>query len=349
MVLFQVNCRIVIDKASFHRVDTNYEFPPAKALIGRTTPESLTEEEILLASPIVYGFSLSDKIWRECLCFPLACYVLTKWAVEYNVNHVSDIEWNDEAFAGLVLPAERKTFLRSLIEVHGRLNSSGPGGFDDFVRGKGQGLVINLYGPPGVGKTLSAEATSEHLRRPLYIIGSGGLGTTSYEIDSSLEFAFDLAACWNAVLLIDEADVFLEKRSLHDLERNAVVAVFLRHIEYYRGIMFLTTNRVKTFDEAFLSRIHVAMHYTELSTSTKAQVWRAFLVKAGVDPSELSDELIDRLAQRDVNGRQIKNACKTATSLAISRGEKMQYEHVAESLNAMDEFLADFAALRHYA
>ena len=85
------------------------------------------------------------------------------------MNHVAPIEWNDEAFAGLVFPGERKTLLRSLIEAHGRLASSRAGGFDDFVRGKGQGLVINLFGPPGVGKTLSAEATSEHLRRPLYI------------------------------------------------------------------------------------------------------------------------------------------------------------------------------------
>ena len=158
-----------------------------------------------------------------------------------------------------MLPADRKTLLRSLIEAH-----DSDSGFDDFVRGKGQGLVINLFGPPGVGKTLSAEATSEHLRRPLYIIGSGDLGTTAHDVDQALTKAFDLAAHWHAVLLIDEADVFLEQRSLHDMERNAMVAVFLRHIEYYRGILFLTTNRIKTFDEAFLSRIHVALHFSEL-------------------------------------------------------------------------------------
>ena len=76
--------------------------------------------------------------------------------------------------------------------------------FKDFIPGKGHGLVINLFGPPGVGKTLSAEATSEHLRRPLYMIGSGQLGTNAENVNHELGKACDLAARWNAILLIDE-------------------------------------------------------------------------------------------------------------------------------------------------
>ena len=66
-----------------------------------------------------------------------------------------------------------------------------------------------------------------------------------------------LATSWNAVLLIDEADVFLEKRGTADLMRNSLVATFLRLLEYHSGMLFLTTNRVKAFDEAFLSRVSV--------------------------------------------------------------------------------------------
>ena len=236
---------------------------------------------------------------------------------------VAPITWNPETFEGLVLQSDRKTLLRSLIEAHDSDNN-----FDDFVRGKGQGLVINLFGPPGVGKTLSAEATSEHIRRPLYVVGSGDLGVNPSNLDSTLERIFDVATCWNAIVLIDEADVFLEQRSLHDMERNAMVAVFLRHIEYYRGILFLTTNRIVTFDEAFLSRIHVALHFNELSTPTKAQIWRAFLSKAGIANEEVSEDLLQKLAERDINGRQIKNACRTATSLARSRKQKLSYVHL---------------------
>ena len=79
--------------------------------------------------------------------------------MEFNINHISPIDWNEEVFAGLVLPEARKNLLRSLIEANGKLNEGGT--FDDFVRGKGQGLVINLFGNPGTGKSLTAEAMSE--------------------------------------------------------------------------------------------------------------------------------------------------------------------------------------------
>jgi hypothetical protein len=69
------------------------------------------------------------------------------------------------------------------------------------------------------------------LHRPLYIVGGGELGTTPSELDSSLTSVFDLAPAWDAVVLIDEADVFLEKRANSDVIRNAMVAVFLRQIE----------------------------------------------------------------------------------------------------------------------
>ena len=120
----------------------------------------------------------------------------------------------------------------------------------------------------------------------------------------------------------------------------------LRHVEYYRGILFLTTNRIMTFDEAFLSRIHVALHFNELSTPTKAQIWRAFLSKAGIANEEVSEDLLQKLAERDINGRQIKNACRTVTSLARSRKQKLSYVHLEEALNAMEEFVAEFAAMR---
>ncbi|EKM57276.1 uncharacterized protein PHACADRAFT_254960 [Phanerochaete carnosa HHB-10118-sp] len=346
---YNVNSRIMIDRANFRRHNPNYELPQIKRQVegddsgwGSPPPldpnrnvrtlsvqthapqdepdEEPTDEELMLASPVLHGFSLTDKTW-----------------LEFNVQKIAEIEWNDEAFEKLVLPAGRKTLMRSLVEAH-----KADLGFDDFVKGKGHGLVINLFGPPGVGKTLSAEATSEHVRSPLYVIGGGDLGTTAGELDTALQKVFDIATHWKAIVLIDEADVFLEQRSLHDLERNAMVAVFLRHLEYYRGILFLTTNRVRTFDEAFLSRIHIALHFRELSHEAKMQVWSSFLQKVGTD---MPQEQLERLAERDINGRQIKNATRTANSLAAGRGEKLHYGHLAETLDAMDDFTSEFKSM----
>ena len=63
------------------------------------------------------------------------------------------------------------------------------------------------------------------------MVGAGDLGTTAYELDEALTTLFALASAWKAIVLIDEADVFLERRDVHDLVRNAMVAVFLRQLE----------------------------------------------------------------------------------------------------------------------
>lgn len=103
--------------------------------------------------------------------------------------------------------------------------------------------------PPGVGKTMTAEAVSEHTKKPLYIVTSGELGSTPEALEANLTRVLELAKTFNAVLLLDEADIFLEQRAPNDLVRNALVGIFLRMLEYYQGVMFLTTNRVATFDE----------------------------------------------------------------------------------------------------
>ena len=160
----------------------------------------MTEDELLLGSTIVYGFSLTDKLWCTSLTLSMNSTPPNRWnLVEFSVERVTPIVWNDEAFRNLVLPGDRKTLLQSLVEAH-----NGDLEFDDFVQGKGHGLVINLFGPPGVGKTLSAEATSEHVRRPLYIVGGGDVGTDATSLDVTLRETFEIATDWQAIVLIDE-------------------------------------------------------------------------------------------------------------------------------------------------
>jgi SpoVK/Ycf46/Vps4 family AAA+-type ATPase len=146
--------------------------------------------------------------------------------------------------------ARQKELLESLIRSHGKEQS----GFDDIIKGKGKGLVGLLLGPPGVGKTLTAEAVAEISQLPLYVMSCGGLGSDAHEINRSLKTYLELASRWNAVLLLDEADVYLAKRNDNDLERNAIISVFLREIEYYTGILILTTNRAQSIDPAFQSK-----------------------------------------------------------------------------------------------
>ncbi|KAK2461348.1 hypothetical protein APHAL10511_006633 [Amanita phalloides] len=283
---------------------------------GAMVKPNLNDEDLLLTPTIVYGFSLSDKLW-----------------LEFNIGLVAEVEWNDGAFQSLVLPAEKKSLLRSIVDAHHKGL-----GVDDFVKEKGQGLVVNLSGPPGVGKTFSAEATSEHVKKPLYVVGCGELGTTPEALESALRRIFEVATTWKAIVLIDEADVFLEERSHSDMNKNAMVAVFLRHIEYYRGILFLTTNRLSAYDEAFLSRVHVALHFPDLCEQSRLQVWAAFIAK--LDPCfiEITASQLEQLAKRELNGRQIKNAVRTAQTLSMAKDHKIRFVHFLEALDALEDF-----------
>ncbi|KAF8430807.1 hypothetical protein BGX38DRAFT_1230813 [Terfezia claveryi] len=92
---------------------------------------------------------------------------------------------------------------------------------------------------------------------------AGELGTMSCQLESDLTRIFALAARWNSVVL-DEADIFMETPRFHEIGPNASVSVFLKVLEYYKGIIILTTNSVVSFEDAFRSRIHIALIFSEL-------------------------------------------------------------------------------------
>lgn len=166
------------------------------------------------------------------------------------------------------------------------------------------------------------------MKRPLYAMSAGELGNDAGDVECSLQRVLELSTKWGAVLLIDECDVFLERRSTHDLERNKLVSVFLRLLEYYQGVMFLTTNRVEDFDPAFESRIHLTIHYPKLDLESRLHIWRTFVSRGMEGESRIGGEELAELAKADLNGRQIKNVVKTARLLALRDGSPLALEHV---------------------
>lgn len=110
-------------------------------------------------------------------------------------------------------------------------------------------------------------------------------------------------------------------------------AVFLRLLEYYSGIMILTTNRLKTLDSAFESRIDISLTYNSLTEAERKQVWQNFF--DNIDPSDIdiSEAAIDMLAKWEFNGRQIKSAIKTARILAAKKQVPLNVEHLNLVLN----------------
>ena len=189
-----------------------------------------------------------------------------KWA-SFPFETLKPVDEDKKGFARLRLPPGHDRMLKSLVETHFRRRKitslaeyQDEEGFD-VTRKKGKGLIILLHGAPGVGKTSTAECIADSNARPLFPIRCGDLGMSPEQVEAALETNFQLAQSWGCVLLLDEADVFLAERRNVDVQRNALVSVFLRALEYYSGLLFLTTNRVGTTDEAFRFRVHLILYY----------------------------------------------------------------------------------------
>jgi hypothetical protein len=174
----------------------------------------LTTEQKLICTPLLRGYSLKNKMW-----------------LNFFVNCVHEIEWQTDAFDRLVLPKNQKELILGFTESQRKYRET----FDDVIEGKGRGMILLLCGPPGVGKTLTAESVAEEMKVPLYMMSAGDLGLDPRRVETKLQDILEMCTRWNSVLLLDEADVFLEQRSLHELERNKLVSIFLRVLEYYEG------------------------------------------------------------------------------------------------------------------
>lgn len=223
---------------------------------------------------------------------------------------------------------------------------------EDLVRGKGKGLIILLHGVPGVGKTSTAECVAEYTNRPLLSITCGDIGDNAADVQKHLEYYLNLAHRWGCVMLLDEADVFLTARSRDDMHRNAVVSVFLRILEYYSGILFLTTNKIGVVDEAFKSRIHLSLYYPPLSERQTTEIWRINLqrIKQNKPHVEFDETKILQWAseqwqscrrgrRQQWNGRQIRNACQTIAALAeFDSDGKISLGHLKAVRDASSEF-----------
>ncbi|ELR10686.1 hypothetical protein VC83_08337 [Pseudogymnoascus destructans] len=129
-----------------------------------------------------------------------------------------------------------------------------------------------------------------------------------------------------------------------DSNHNSLVSVFLRKLEYYKGIMLLTTNRVRDFDEAVQSRIHIGVKYSPLGVDTRKAIWRSFLERAKTENGNAaySDKQLNILAKHSLNGRQIKNAVRSAHAIASSDGTHLCYSHLENVLEVGKEFENDF-------
>ncbi|KAI0011874.1 hypothetical protein F4779DRAFT_635471 [Xylariaceae sp. FL0662B] len=310
------------------------------------------DEQYMLCPPRVLGYILREKQWAQL-----------------QVTSLHEIPRGDQRNAWdsrlQLAEEETKTLLFNLVQSHisttkttdntteNRLEVS------DIIPHKGKGLVILLYGPPGVGKTSTAETIANATRKPLFPISVADVGTKARFVESNLSKIFALATSWQAILLIDEADVFLESRgrgASFDTEKNALVSVFLRVLEYYQGIMFLTTNQIAQFDIAIPSRIHIAIKYESLTRTQMEKIFKGFLDELDRKGEIEKYDDIEAWLKEDVysikfDGRQIRNIVTSALGLARAEAgrnkdikAKLKQSHLKAAVNNARAFKSDLVA-----
>jgi hypothetical protein len=246
---------------------------------------------------------------------PLHCYIhLFHLELHQNiwvhVQNLTPYKYKPELREKLILPSHH----RDLIDI---LTADMSVLMEDIVEGKSGGTTILCKGAPGLGKTLTAEVYSEVVGKPLYRVHSGQLGITAASVEENLSSILRRAARWDAILLLDEADVYIRCRD-NDLQHNAIVAEFLRTLEYFKGLLFMTTNRIEDVDDAILSRCIATIQYEVPPKEDAMRLWKSLSTQFHAD---LSDELIDQLSDiyAKCSGRDIKELLKLTSKYCKSK------------------------------
>lgn len=237
-----------------------------------------------------------------------------------HVDDMQEYQYQPELKDKLVLPPEQTDLIDILTAEMDLL-------MDDIVEGKSGGTTVLCAGPAGVGKTLTAEVYSEIIRRPLYRVHSGQLGLNVTEMEKALKDTLTRAQRWGAVMLIDEADVYIKRRD-DNIAANAVVGVFLRVLEYFNGLLFLTTNRVNDIDEAIVSRCIALIKYHPPEFEDRRRIWQVMSEQFALD---LPASLLDTLARLfpSACGRDIKGLAKLVAKYC-------QHKQVSPSLEVFE-------------
>jgi hypothetical protein len=261
----------------------------------------------LPAHPVVRMFDLGTHDFLDCHISSLKPYV-----------------YDETLHKKLILPEDH----RDLIDT---LTDSAIQKMSDIIRGKAQGVIIMCSGKPGTGKTLTAEVYSEVARRPLYTIQCSQLGTDEEALEKNLATVLARAVRWRAILLIDEADVYIHERG-DDIQQNAIVGVFLRLLEYYKGILFMTTNRDTIIDDAIVSRVTAHVRYDVPTGGDPIRVWTVLAAqyKVDLDPVQCAK------AFHGISGRSVRQLIRLGKIMADRKKEKLTLEWLKKAAKYQD-------------
>lgn len=238
-------------------------------------------------------------------------------------------DWGD-----LILPAESLSLIQEACNrFKHRETVLGQWGFGRKLP-YGTGVHMLFAGPPGTGKTMTAEIVARELGLELYRIDLSRI-VSKYigETEQRLKELFDEAEQSGAILFFDEGDALFGKRTevkdSHDRYANMEASYLLQRIEAYDGVTILATNLMQNMEEALIRRISVVVKFPAPGPAERELIFRAHL------PPEapVSDDLdLEFLAERmEVSGGQIKNIVLAAAFMAAAEQKPISMSHLVRA------------------
>lgn len=317
--------KVIIDDHKDKEDDEDWDHKRGKRELGSTAfwqniDEDDDNEEI----------NNSDAVQEVIV--PIHPYICTFDLAKHQhiTTHVTNLEpykYDTTLIDKLILPQDKKDLINILIQGSNVL-------LDDIIKGKTGGVIVLATGDPGTGKSLTAEVFSETIQKPLYVVQCSQLGTDEESLEKELSLVLSRASRWKAILLIDEADVYIHERG-DDIQQNAIVGVFLRILEYYKGILFMTSNRETIIDDAIMSRATAWIRYVKPNNDELSKIWEVLSKQYKIEfNKEDIKELIKLLP--GISGRNVKNLLKLSHLLANHKKEKVTPELVKYVSNFLD-------------
>ncbi len=221
---------------------------------------------------------------------------------------------------------------------------SGPVVMDEWDLRKsypyGRGVSLLMAGPPGTGKTMSANAIAGELSLPLYQVNlSNTVDKYIGETEKNLEKAFAFAEKNNVILFFDEADALFGTRSqvqdAKDRYANTEVSYLLQRMEAYDGIVLMATNIKGNMDPAFMRRIRFVAHFENPDEEMRRAIWLSCITDAVPHEDIDIDYLVTQFDK--FTGSVIKTVFLNACVSAAGDGKKLSMKHLVYAIKQETE------------
>lgn len=352
---------IIVDSEYFQKSNKSFSekssmFGDFKNLFDMGPSEQKIEDDPSVVTMVHVDESFLKSKHMMC-CVPLInAYnpTLGKWVIVFADNVILNTDGSRDrnCLKNLIIPSINTRMMVKIIgdyvnSTGSKISTQSLHEQTDAILTSGNGnRTFLLHGPPGTGKTLTATLIGRYFKTPVFNIKIGDIyGGRADSFETNLEEQFELAKRWNAIIIIDEADVLMRKRTIEEsMSDNVIVAVFLKKIETYSGVMFLTTNDISSIDLAFLSRMTLIIKYENPKPHHRKKMCDIIANELNLDLSpETLAHVWDRqhMSSEVSSGRDILNILRNFKAIKSSSTKHTEIDSVLDDDNRCNETDAD--------